>query len=334
MKTVIFEADIQIQSYIKNSLVDSSCEIIFVDQPLSIENVFSYKDAEVISVFIYSEVSKEIINNLPLLKFIATRSTGFDHVDCVYAKKKGIAISYVPDYARNAVAEFTFGLMFNIVRNINFAANQLPAFGYEKSLLLYGTELRNKTLGVIGAGNIGRRVIEIAQIFGINVVVYDIFEDQDFAKKYDCIYASLNDVLASADILTLHVPCTKETYHLINKKTISCMKKGAYIINTARGALINVKDLTQSLLSGYLAGAACDVLEYEHFMNDPLLLIKQKVPGEALQIILFNRMLMSLPNAIITPHIAYCSDEALKNMLEITLKNIQGFLAGNPKNLA
>ena len=218
----------------------SNVDISFIDEKLDENNADKAKDAEAICVFVDSTVNKEVIDKMPALKFITTRATGYNNIDCVYAESKGIKVSNVPAYGSHTVAEFTFGLIFNLSRNILKANNYIrESSDFNYYPMMEGFDLEGKTLGIIGTGKIGKNVSKIALSLGMNVVAYDLYPDLVFAKENNLnnnfIYKSLNDVISQSDIITLHAPYTKENHHLINKENISMMKKGVYIINTARG---------------------------------------------------------------------------------------------------
>src|SRR3989338_8242455 len=217
-----------------------SAEIAFFDENLDENRVDKANDADAVCVFVDSTLNKSVLDRLPNLKFIATRSTGFNHIDCEYAKTKGIKIAYVPAYGSHTVAEFAFGLILNLSRNIikaNDYIRESSDFNYFSGM--EGFDLNGKTLGVIGTGKIGKNVVKIAKGFGMNVVAYDLFLDSAFAKENNFEYKSFNDVIKVADMITLHAPYTKENHHLINKENIALMKKGVFLVNTAREELID-----------------------------------------------------------------------------------------------
>ena len=272
---------------------------------------------------------------LPNLKFIATRSTGFEHIDCEYAETKGIKVSNVPTYGSHTVAEFAFSLILNLSRNIINANNHLRGsmdFNFYSSL--QGFDLQGKTLGVIGTGRIGKNVVKIAKGFEMNVVAYDLFPDAKFAADNNFIYKSLLEVLGESDIVTIHTPYTKENHHLINKENISKMKKGIFVINTARGALIDTEALIWGINEGIIAGAGLDVLEGERDLK-----IENEIVGSNsskqidYKIIVEDQILIDMPNVIVTPHIAFYSKEAEEGIIKTTVENIKSFLSGKTIDL-
>jgi D-lactate dehydrogenase len=273
---------------------------------------------------------------MPGLKFISTRSTGFDHIDCEYAESKGIKVSNVPAYGSYTVAEFTFALLLALSRKTCNAFDNLKQGANFNIFSLQGFDLYGKTIGVIGTGKIGKNVAKIAKGFNMNVIAYDIYPDMVFAKENNFEYKSLPEVISQADVLTLHVPYSKENYHLINKENISLMKKGVYIINTARGELIDTDALVWGLEEKIIAGAGLDVLEGERELKEEFEILADYSKAEGIKdykILLEDHVLIDMPNVIVTPHIAFYSKEAEKSIIETTAENIKGFISGNLQNL-
>ena len=335
MKIALFEVSKEEQVFFSQLL--NNLEVSFFEEKLDENNANLAKRADVICVFVNSAVNKKVIDALPNLKFIATRSTGFNHIDCEYAKTKGIKISNVPAYGSHTVAEFTFGLILNFSRNIIKANNYIREssdFNYFSAM--EGFDLEGKTLGIIGLGKIGKNVLKIAKAFGMNIVAYDLYPDSVFAKENDFEYKGLTEVISESDILTLHAPYNKENHHLINKKNISLMKKGVYLINTARGALIDTEALLWGLKEGIIAGAGLDVLEGEQELKEEIQILSSL--GKSTRIknyktLLEDHVLIDLPNVIITPHIAFYTREAVAEILKTTILNIKGFLSNSMINL-
>src|SRR3989338_6049337 len=219
MKIAFFELEKSDQEILSKSF--PGAEVTFFEEKLDETNTDKAKDVEIVCVFVSSQINKNVIDALPNLKFIATRSTGFNHIDFEYAKTKGINISYVPAYGSHTVAEFTFGLILNLSRNIikaNDYIRQSSDFNYFP--YMEGFNLFGKTLGVIGTGRIGKNVIKIAKSFNMNIIAYDLYPDSDFAKENSFEYKSLSEVISQSDIITLHIPYNKESHHLIDKEKI------------------------------------------------------------------------------------------------------------------
>jgi D-lactate dehydrogenase len=315
MKIAFFYKSDEVLELLKNYFPDN--EVSFFNEKLSEGSIDKLKEFEILSVFVDSEVNKNIIDGLPNLKFITTRSTGYDHIDYKYAETKGIKVSNVPIYGSSTVAEFTFALLLNLSRKINQASRQLKEGGdFEIPDQLEGFDLEGKTMGVIGTGKIGKNVIRIAKAFNMKVLAYDLHPDINFAKENNFEYKNFDEVISGSDIITLHAPYTKENHHLINKENIFKMKKGVYIINTARGELIDTEALLLGIDEGIIRGVGLDVLEGERDFKK----------GDKISI-------LDKPNVIITPHIAFYSREAMERIMQTTVENIKGFMSGNLQNL-
>ena len=296
----------------------------------------SVEDAEAtaLSIFVNSGVGEAELERFPKVKLIATRSTGFDHVDLAAAKKRGIIISTVPFYGENTVAEFTFALILALSRRVAEANRRVVETGAFSQENLRGFDLEGKTIGIVGGGHIGIRVVKIAKGFGMKGVMYDPFPNEQFAKESGFVYMSLDEVLANADVVTLHCPLTAQTRHLINKGNIEKIKRGAYLVNTARGPIVETEALVDALQRGIIAGAGLDVLEEEGETKDELNTLAFGHPKEdALKVMLRNHELMHMPNVLITPHNAFNSQEAMERILHTTVENIKSFIAGAPTSV-
>lgn len=332
MKVVFFETTPQEQKTLKKWL-HPALEVKFYTDKLTAQSAAQAKEAAAISVFINSAVDKKIIKALPKLKLIATRSTGFDHIDLKSAQAKNIQVANVPRYGSRTVAEFTFGLILNLSRQIYEAYHQLREAGSFDISQFEGFDLFGKTLGVIGTGKIGRNVIKIAKGFGMKVIAFDVQPDKAFATEYDFQYADLKKLLKTSDIVTLHVPYNKHTHHLINQNNIFDFKPGAYLINTARGGIVETEALLSAIKQGHLAGAGLDVLEGEKALKEELeLTLDPKAQAREFKTLVQDHILIDLPQVIVTPHIAFFSHEAKERILKTTAQNINNFLGGQPTN--
>lgn len=320
------------KQYLEKNL--SSHKLTFFEHCIAEDNLPKETDFEVISIFVDCIVTKKVIDALPNLKLIAIRATGFDNVDNDYAKQKGILVTNVPDYGSHTVAEFTFGLILSLSRNIPEAIFRIKFktdYSYEG---LRGFDLYHKTLGVIGTGKIGKRVISIAKGFEMNVLAYDPYPNQDLANEIKFEYTSLNNLLEKSDIITIHCPATEETKHLINKDNIFKMKKGALLINTARGSIVDTDALYQALKKDHLAEAALDVLEEEkELKEESSLFVKKEISPVETKTLLENHLLINLPQVIFTPHMAFYTKEAEDSILQTTIENINSFLENKPINV-
>lgn len=294
----------------------SGHKLLFHHDLLTKEKAAGIGDTEILYVRSLSIVTSEILKKLPKLRFIASRSTGVDNIDLNYCRKNGIVISNVPAYATNSVAEHVFMLMLSLSHKM------MPAIEHSRTSRfkvedLRGFELMGKTLGVIGLGNIGSRVVEIAKGFGMKILVTTKHPSKTRAEKHQVRFIDLKKLLRECDIITLHVPLTDGTYHMINKNNIAFMKKGSLLINTARGEVVDTKALIWALEEGIIKGAGLDVLEREDnpkIWRNSYKLFKEK-------------------NVIITPHNGYNSKEAIRTILDISAQNINAYLAGRPINI-
>lgn len=307
-------------------------ELRLSTEPLNERTLTAEHDAEIVSVFVHSQLNRATLDRLPNLRFIATRSTGFDHIDLARCRERGILVSNVPSYGENTVAEHTFALILALSRNIHKAfvhtlAHDIP---FEA---LRGFDLAGKTLGVVGAGRIGLHVIKIAKGFGMSVVAFDVRQEPLLAEVLNFRYVPLEELLRLSDIVSLHCPYSPKTHHLISAENIRLFKRGALLINTARGGLIDPAALTQALDEGILAGAALDVLEGEELLKDERQILAQPLAQDKLRTLLLNHSLLNRDNVVITPHIAFNSREAVQRILETTLENLRAFLRGKPRNL-
>jgi len=334
-KLAFFELEAWEREYLELRLAKitdlKNCQ--FFEQPLETTNLKQLKDVEILSTFIYSVIDKSTLEKLPNLKYIATMSTGFDHIDLVAAQKNQIKVSNVPFYGENTVAEHTFALILALSRKL-IPSIEKTRHGDFNQTDLRGFDLKDKTLGIIGFGHIGEHLAQMAQGFQMNILAFDIQPDQKLAKKYRLQYVSLNDLLKKSEVISLHAPYNKKTHHLINSKNIFQIKKGAVLVNTARGGLIETEALFDALKRDLLSGIGLDVLEEEFFIKEEKELLSSEFSkSHNLKTILENHLLLNDPRVIITPHNAFNSKEALTRILDTTIDNISGFLSNKPINL-
>lgn len=330
MKIAFYEVEEWEKPYIKEQLKEH--EVIFYDYQLRVENCCDVTDIDAVSIFIHSKIPKEVMDRLPNLKLIATRSTGFDHIDLEEAKNRNIIVSNVPTYGENTVAEHTFALILNLARNVHksyirTSQNNFSIDGLE------GFDLKGKTLGVIGTGHIGMHVIKIAKGFGMNVIAFDPQKHKFISEILGFKYVTFDKLLEKSDIISLHAPYNEHTHHLINKENINNIKKGAILINTSRGGLIDTEALINALDQGILRGAGLDVIEGEELIKEEKELLHDPSNTEKLQTILRDHFIFKKENVIFTPHNAFNSIEAKHRILDTTLENIFAYLDNKPKNI-
>jgi len=332
VKLVCFETAPWERRYLTRALQSTHLSVQFVTEPLTIDTFRDARSASLISVFIYSTLTKPLLQRLQGLRFIATRSTGFDHIDVAACRARHVVVSNVPAYGENTVAEHTFALILALSRNLHraYVRTVRGDFSLEG---LQGFDLKGKTLGVVGAGRIGMHVTKMAKGFGMDVLAYDVRQDPFLSEVLGFRYVSLPDLLHASDIVSLHLPYSSATHHLMNKETFRQMKRGALLINTARGALVDTHALVWALDEGIVSGAGLDVLEGEELVKEERQLLEQDVPKDRLITTLKNHILLHRENVVITPHIAFNSREALQRILDTTVMNLRGFCRGAPMNV-
>lgn len=306
---------------------------IFFLRSLSGSVLKKIKNTEILVVFVWSRIDSKVINQLSNLKFIATMSTGFDHIDLKGCRERGIRVSNVPFYGENTVAEHTFALILALSRKLPESTERTKRGDFTLHGLR-GFDLKGKTIGIIGLGHIGRKVAEIARGFGMKILASDPNKDLRFAKKFKARYVGLDYLLSLSDVISLHAPHNEATHHLINKGNIQKIKKGALLINTARGGLVDTEALMRALDKKILAGAGLDVLEEECFIKEEKELLTKPFQKTCdLRTVLQGHLLAHDKRVLVTPHNAFNSQEALLRILDTTIENIKGFLRRRPVNL-
>lgn len=328
---VFFEADEKEEEYYKKNLSDQ--EIKFSHHPLEPERETEQEllDAEIISVFAFSQVKKELLEKFPNLKFITTRSTGYDHIDLEFCKEKGISVSNVPAYGVHSVAEHTFALILALSQKIipSVERTRQGDFTLEG---LRGFELYGKTLGVVGTGNIGKVVAQIGLAMGMKVIGYSRHVDEQL-EKAGVEYLDLENLLGRSDIVTLHLPYNKNTHHIINLENINKFKRGSILINNARGGLVETQAILDGLNNKNISAAGLDVLEEECGIREEGELLSTKFLETCdLKTQLMDHMLINRRDVLITPHNAFNSNEAVGQIMETTIKNIKSYMDGNIQN--
>jgi D-lactate dehydrogenase len=331
MKIIVFEVeDWERQAF---ESLQAENQIEFVEGPLTPENAEAYSDAEAVSPFIYSDLSADVMRHMARLKLIATRSTGFDHIDIEYCKANNITVCNVPVYGDNTVAEHVFALLL-VISHKMIAAVDRTRRGDFSLKGLQGFDLFGKTLGVIGTGSIGRCVIEIAKGFRMEVLATDVMPDEDLASRLGFRYVEMDELLASSDIITLHVPSNENTRNLISSDEFARMKQGVVLINTARGDVLDIKALAKAIGDGKVAAAGLDVLPEEGGIREEAELLRSVYDKKHdLETMLLNHILLRLRNVIITPHSAFNTCEAVERILSTTVDNIRSFTAGKTENV-
>ena len=330
MKITFFELEPWQKDLLKTKL--QKHKLNFVDEDLSIKNVSKAKDSEIICIFIYSEVNKQILDKLPKLKAVITMSTGFDHIDVKECNRNNIRVLNVPFYGANTVAEHTFALILSLSRKIPQSYDRTKNANFNLDGLR-GFDLKGKTIGIVGLGHIGQHVAKMANGFDMKILALDHKKDATIAKQYKIKFTNLDTILKNSDVITLHLPYIPSTHHILNSKNIPLIKKGAILVNTARGSLIDTTALLKALQRKQLSGLGLDVLEEEEIIKDEKKILTRKLKNEQISQLLENHALLSYENVIITPHNAFNSQEALERILNTTIENINSIIKGKPINL-
>lgn len=261
-------------------------------------------------------ITEEVFSKCPNLKYVGLFATGYNNVDLNAATKHGAIVCNVPAYSTNSVAQHTFAFILNHFNKVADYAHTVERgdwvnYKFFSYFYMPTGEISDLTLGVIGFGDIGKRVAELGKAFGMNVIAYSRTKSKIAECGVEAV--ELDELLKRSDVLTIHCPLTDDTNQMINKNTLSKMKKTALLINTSRGGVINEQDLTDALNNGTIAGACLDVITYEPMTEDcPLRKAK---------------------NCTITPHIAWAPKETRERLLEVVSQNIKGFINGNPQNV-
>ncbi len=322
MKIAFFDT----HSYDKKSFVEANkafdYEIDFRDYKLNENTALTARGYDVVCVFVNDVVNAEVIKTLSDcgVKLIALRCAGFNNVDLKAAAAAGIKVVRVPAYSPYAVAEHGVALLMSLTRHIPqaYLRTKTANFNIEG---LTGRDLYGLTAGILGTGKIGRIMADILMGFGMKIIAYDPFPNEQWAKEKNIEYVGLDEIFQRSDVLSLHCPLTEETKHVVNHDRMKMMKHDAVIINTGRGALIDSKALVHALKHGHIGGIGMDVYEEEskYFFSDWSTDI---MTDDTLA------RLLTFPNVIITGHQAFLTTNALKNLAETTLENVKAFAAG------
>jgi phosphoglycerate dehydrogenase-like enzyme len=271
------------------------------------ETVRRLKDAE-IAILGWTTIDDTILSQTPVLKMISVWATGYNYVDVVAARQRGVTVTNVPSYAGVAVAEFALGLMISAARHIPQATSGMLAGGYSWKPF-QGIELRGRTVGVVGTGDIGGHLCRVTKGLGMRVLAYSRTMNQQRSAEIGCEYVKMSDLLAHSDFVSLHVPLTEETRQLIREEELQAMKSSAFLINTTRADVLDQNALKTALKDRVVAGAALDEI---HLPDDELL---------------------ALPNVIVTPHMAFYTQEALVRKGDTCVANVAAFIGGVPTNI-
>lgn len=297
--------------------MNTKFEIIYHEAKLCEDTAILSKGCDAVCAFVNDELNEKTLEILYKegIRIVAMRCAGYNNIDFKYAYEK-IHVVRVPAYSPYAVAEFAMGMLLVLNRKLHRAYNRTRDFNFSLNNLT-GFDLKGKTMGIVGTGKIGRTFMEVCSGFGFNMLAYDPFP----IKDSNINYVSFEEICEKSDIISLHCPLTKDSYHMINKDSISRMKDGVYIINTSRGALIKSEDLLDGIRTGKIGAAGLDVYEEESdifFSDFSHAIIKDDILA----------LLLAMPNVLITSHQAFLTKEALTNIAETTLENLDEYFEG------
>ncbi|MEJ8857837.1 2-hydroxyacid dehydrogenase [Variovorax robiniae] len=323
MKIAVFSAKRYDRDFLSAANAAQQHQLQFFEVALAPESATLAEGHEAVCVFVNDVVDAAMLEALKRggTKLVCLRCTGFNNVDLAAAAKLGIKVVRVVDYSPYSVAEHAVALLLAINRSIHRAYNRTRDSNFSLDGLM-GFDFHGKTAAVIGTGKIGRVFAKIMRGFGCNVIGYDKYPSPEF-EALGAHYAEPGEIGASADIISLHCPLTPETYHIVNAESLSRLKRGALLVNTSRGGLVDAEAAIQALKSGQLGGLALDVYEQEAelFFRD---LSSTIVTDDVLQ------RLMAFPNVIVTGHQAFFTREAISTICETTLQSASEFAEGKP----
>ncbi|MEX8193772.1 2-hydroxyacid dehydrogenase [Comamonas guangdongensis] len=323
MKTAVFSARRYDQSLLTEANRAAGHELLFIQDRLTAETAALARGCAAVCVFVNDCVDAEVLQRLANQgsRLVATRSTGYNHIDAAAAGRLGMAVVRVSDYSPHSVAEFAVGLLLAVNRKIARASMRTREGNFELEGLM-GFDLHGKTVGVIGTGKIGSLFARIMLGFGCTVLGHDRHPDPAF-EQLGGRYVPVRELLAGSDVISLHCPLTEETHHIVDAASLSHIKRGAILVNTSRGGLVDTGAAVQALKSGQLGGLAIDVYEQEAslFFQD---LSSTIITDDVIQ------RLVSFPNVIVTGHQAFFTVEAIGQIMATTVDSITDFERGAP----
>ncbi len=322
MRVAVFSTHKFEKDYLINAC-SPEIHLEFFQVPLSPKTVQLAKGFDGVCIFVNDNCNREVVEQLNELgvKYIVTRSAGHNQIDTIRAGELGVRVANCPEYSPYAIAEHTIALIMTLNRKIIRAHNRIKELNFSLDGLV-GFDVHGKTVGVIGAGKIGGALVHILNGFGATILINDLEQDSELMQLQNVSYADLDDVISTSDIISLHVPLTAKTHHMINEETISKMKDGVMLINTSRGGLINTKHVINALKTGKIAYLGLDVYEEESG-----LFFEDHSDLNALQDEQISR-LMTFKNVLITSHQAFLTSTALTNIADTTVANLINFYSG------
>jgi D-lactate dehydrogenase len=322
MEVSVYDTKPYDREYLSRAAGKSSLSFRFHEFRLNVETATAAKGTQGVCIFVNDRADRACLETLASLqvKLIALRCAGFNNVDVTAARELGISIVRVPAYSPHAVAEHTIALLLALSRKIHRAHNRVRELNFSLSGLV-GFDVHGKTVGIIGTGKIGQITAQIFRGFEANVIAYDPFPNAEWASQHKVQYVDFDQLLKASDILSLHLPLSADSLHLLNEQSLARTKPGVFIINTSRGKLIDTTALIAALKSGHLGGVALDVYEEEEGI------FFQDLSG---QVLLDDELshLLIFPNVLITSHQAFLTHEALSEIARVTIANLQTLKTG------
>ena len=313
-------------------------DIHFFEESLNENTVNNLPDellneTTVVSIYSTSNVNDAVLKKFPNLMILSTRSSGYEHIDIQECCNKKIKVLNVENYDSKAIVQYTFGLMIILIRKILTAERDVRKFNFEYNSYI-GRELDKLTLGVIGTGNVGSEMCRIANAFGMKILAYDIRQNQEIVNSYNVEYTDKDTLIKNSDVITLHVPLTENTRNMISKREFAIVKPSAVILNTSRGELINTADLYDAIVTENLAGAGLDAMECEEIaFNTHNMTSKIKDSDlDCVSKVFLTRRLAQLDNVIVTPRIAYSTQDSIDRILETMFESIEDCIQGGHTN--
>lgn len=326
MKIAFFDVEEHQIPMITQRCKEVGLDLVKISQnPFDYANIADIQGIDILSVFL-SCVNAQAIQSLPNLKLISVRASGIDAIDVTAAQQKKVTVINVPSYGSDTVAEYAITLLLMLARRLTTSFMQCKEgiFNQKKTR---GNDVAGKTLGVIGTGQIGRKLVKIAHGFDMNIICYDTKPSQEMCSKYNARYVSLEELFKTADLISIHLPYTPQTHHLVNFETLPLLKPGVLLVNTSRGAIVDISALRKGLQENIFGGVALDTFEGEDiWIYEETILDDCNLPSaEKFKKGLESFYLLQFENVILTPHNAFNSHEAMQRIIETALADIINF---------
>jgi D-lactate dehydrogenase len=333
VKVVFFDVDEAEQAVLLKAFAgEKNIELKFNQKSLDTHTALMAKDGDGVGIFIQSRITKEVLALLPRIKVITTMSTGFDHIDLETCKARKITVCNVPSYGDNTVAEYAFGLIIALARKLKPTIEQVGR-GFFSRTGLMGMDMKGKTLGLVGTGNIGSHMARFGWAFGMKVIAYDVKPSAAIVDQFGVTFMGLEELLQQADIISLHIPYNPSTHHLINAERLRLLKPTALLVNTSRGKVVDTDAVVAALREGRIGGVALDTFEGEEVWIEEEFLKRDDLAAITLREAMESFSIMHSERAIITPHNAFNTREALKRILIISAENLKGYFSAHPQNV-